>query len=63
MFRSAEAEHCAVFAAEQQTVLGPQAGSLDLALGSEMGIAVKGKRTVPEDGAKEAENHNHASQR
>ncbi len=33
MFRSAEAEHFPIFAAEQQTVLGPQAGGLDLALG------------------------------
>ena len=57
MFRSAEAEHCTIFAAEQQTLLGSQAGTLDLALGRETGFAVKGKRTVPEDGAKQSKDH------
>src|SRR6476620_9181631 len=62
MFRSAEAEHCTVFAAEQHTFLGSQAGGLDLALGSETGAAVKRERTVPEDSAEQAKDHNHAGQ-
>jgi hypothetical protein len=62
MLRSAEAEQCTVLAAEQNTFLGSQAGRLELALGGETRAAVKRERTVPEDGAEQAKDHDSAGE-
>src|SRR5260370_27149911 len=63
VFGASETQQRTVLASEQDAFSGTQAGSLDLALGSEAGVAVKRKRTMPKDTADHAEYDDHATER